>query len=182
VSELGERPTVYAALGTIAHAMPGIFELILDALRDEDVDLVLAVGQDPAAFGPQPSNVHIEQYVPQTQLLPRCDAFISHGGFNSVKESLSYGVPLVVVPIMSDEPYSAERCTALGVGRAIGPAERTAETVRDAVQSVLSDPAYRASAQELSAEMQALPGPERVVDLLTGLARDRVPASAQPAS
>jgi UDP:flavonoid glycosyltransferase YjiC (YdhE family) len=181
VSELGNRPMVYAALGTIAHAMPGIFELILDALRDEDVDLVLAVGQDPAAFGPQPSNVHIERYVPQTQLLPRCDAFISHGGFNSVKESLSSGVPLVVVPIMSDEPYSAERCTALGVGRALGPAERTVEEVRDAVRSVLSDPAYRASAEELSAEMQALPGPERVVEFLTGLADDQVPASAQPA-
>ena len=128
---LGNRPTVYAALGTIAHAMPGIFELIIDALRDEDVELILAVGQDPAAFGPQPPNVHIEHYVPQTQLLPRCDVFISHGGFNSVKESLGCGVPLVVLPIMSDEPYSAERCEALGVGRAVGPAERTPEAIRD---------------------------------------------------
>ena len=169
VRQLPKRPTVYAALGTIAHAMPGIFELILDALRDEDVDLILAVGQDPAAFGPQPPNVHIEHYVPQTQLLPHCDVFISHGGFNSVKEALSCGVPLVVLPIMSDEPYSAERCQALGLGRAVGPAERSAETVRDAVRAVLSDSSYRKRAGEFRAEMEGLPGAEQIVALLTNL-------------
>jgi UDP:flavonoid glycosyltransferase YjiC (YdhE family) len=174
---LGERPTVYAALGTIAHAMPGIFKLILDSLAGEEVELVLAVGQDPAIFGPQPPNVHIERHVPQTQLLPRCDVFISHGGFNSVKESLSCGVPLVVLPIMSDEPYSAERCEALGVGRAVGPSERTQEAVRNAVLSVLREPAYRARAAELRAEMEALPGPERAVELLNSADRDRLPVA-----
>jgi MGT family glycosyltransferase len=176
-AELDDRPTVYAALGTIAHAMPGIFELILEALRDEDVNLVLAVGQDPSAFGPQPPNVRIEHHVPQTHLLPYCDGFISHGGFNSVKESLSCGLPLVVLPIMSDEPYSAERCEALGVGRSVGQAERTAEVVRDAVRAVLDDPGYRARAAELRDEMLALPGPERVIELLTSLTPERFAAA-----
>jgi MGT family glycosyltransferase len=173
---LGGRPTAYAALGTIAHAMPGIFELIIDALRDEDVELILAVGQDPASFGPQPPNVHIERYVPQTQLLPHCDVFISHGGFNSVKESLSCGVPLLVLPIMSDEPYSAERCEALGVGQAVAPANRTAEAVRDAVRALVSDSRYRERAQAFGVEMDALPGTEQTVELLSSLSR--APASA----
>jgi MGT family glycosyltransferase len=173
---LGDRPMVYAALGTIAHAMPGIFELILDALRDEDVDLILAVGQDPGAFGAPPPNVHIERYVPQTQLLPHCDVFISHGGFNSVKEALSCGVPLVILPIMSDEPYSAERCEALGAGRSVGPAERSAEAVRDAVRAALSEASYRRRAAEFRAEMEALPGAEHTVELLTGLAPAPTPA------
>jgi MGT family glycosyltransferase len=175
-AELTERPTVYAALGTIARAFPGVFEAILEALRDEDVNLVLAVGQDPAAFGPQPPNVHLEPWIPQTRLLPQCDVFISHGGFNSVKEALSLGVPLVVVPMMSDEPYSAERVAALGVGRAVGPEERGPEDIRDAVRTVLSDGSYRARADEFRAEMLALPGPERIVERLTSLALARVSA------
>jgi UDP:flavonoid glycosyltransferase YjiC (YdhE family) len=179
--DIAARPMIYAALGTIAHAMPGIFELILEALADENVELVLAVGQDPAAFGPRPPNIHVEPYVAQTQLLPHCDVFISHGGFNSVKESLACGVPLVVLPIMSDEPYSAERCAALGVGRALSPSERTPAAVREAVLAVLSDRTYRERAAELSAEMHALPGPEHVVELLTRVALERMPVSAQPA-
>jgi MGT family glycosyltransferase len=175
-SEPPERPTVYAALGTIAHAFPGLFEAILEALGDKDVNLILAVGGNPNAFGPQLPNVHLEPWIPQTRLLPRCDAFISHGGFNSVKEALSVGVPLVVVPIMSDEPYSAERVAALGVGRAVGPAERTAAAIRDAVRTVLIDQSYRARAGELRDEMLALPGPERIVELLTNLTCERVSA------
>jgi UDP:flavonoid glycosyltransferase YjiC (YdhE family) len=173
-AELSEQPTVFGALGTIAHAMPAVFELILEALRDEDVNLVLAVGQDPEAFGPQAPNVHIERYLPQTRLLPLCDAFISHGGFNSVKESLSSGVPLVVLPIMSDEPYSAERCQTLGVGRSVDPPGRTADAVREAVHAVLGDPSYRDRTCQFRDEMVALPGPEHAVELLTDLTRAQV--------
>jgi UDP:flavonoid glycosyltransferase YjiC (YdhE family) len=176
VSELPDQPTVYAALGTIAHAMPGVFETILEGLREEDLNLVLAVGQDPSAFGPQPPNVRIERHVPQTRLLTHCDVFISHGGFNSVKEALSIGVPLVVLPIMSDEPYSAERCAALGLGRAVGPDDRTAGAIREAVRSVLTDASYRGRAAQFRTEMLALPGPDRAVELLTSLTLDPVQA------
>jgi MGT family glycosyltransferase len=173
VDELSGRPTVCGALGTIAHAMPGVFEAILEALRDRDVNLVLAVGQDPEVFGPQPPNVRIERYVPQTRILPHCDAFITHGGFNSVKEALALGIPLVVLPIMSDEPYSAERVAALGVGRSIEPASRTPEAIREGVEAVLEDSGFAARARELQREMTALPGPERIVELLAGLAGNR---------
>jgi UDP:flavonoid glycosyltransferase YjiC (YdhE family) len=169
-----DRPTIYAALGTIAHAMPGIFETILDGLRETQVNLILAVGQDPSAFGDQPPNVRIERHVPQTQVLPHCDAFITHGGFNSVKEALSFGVPLVVVPVMSDEPYSAERCAALGVGLAVAAGDRTPGAIRDAVSSVLTEPSYRNRAAELRREMHDLPGAERIVELVTSLVRDTV--------
>jgi UDP:flavonoid glycosyltransferase YjiC (YdhE family) len=174
LEELPDQPTVYAALGTIAHAMPGIFETILEGLQGEDVNLVLAVGQDPEAFGAQPPNIRVASYVPQTRVLPHCDAFITHGGFNSVKEGLAVGVPLVVLPIMPDEPYSAERCAALGVGRSLGPTDRSPESVRDAVRSVLEDSSYRARAGELRDEMLSLGGPDRIVELLTTLALDRV--------
>jgi MGT family glycosyltransferase len=172
LDELPRQPTVLAALGTIAHTQPGIFEAILEGLRGEAVNLVLAVGrgQDPARFGAPPPNVRIEPWVPQTQLLPHCAAFITHGGFNSVKEALGLGVPLVVLPIMSDEPYSAERCAALGVGRAVGPADRSSESIREAVLSVLADPSYRANAESLQAKMLALPGPPHAVDLIERLA------------
>jgi hypothetical protein len=42
---------------------------------------------------------------------------------------------------------------------------------------VLDDPGYRTRAREFQAEILALPGADRVVELVTGLAFERVPAA-----
>lgn len=76
VTRLPARPTIYATLGTAFNSRtPGLFQAILDGLRDEPVTLILTIGRDvnPEEFGPQPANVHIERYVPQSLLLPQCD-------------------------------------------------------------------------------------------------------------
>ena len=124
---LPARPTVYASLGTIFNHSPGLFAAILAGLRDEPLTLILTVGrnQDPADFGPQPGNVRIARYVPQTLLLPYCDLVVTHGGFNTVQAALSQGLPLVIVPLGADQPLNAAACAAMGVGRVVEPEERT---------------------------------------------------------
>ena len=172
VDELPKRPTVYASLGTVFNKTSGILEAIIAALGDEPVNVVVAIGrdQDPVRFGPQPPHVHLEPSVAQTLLLPHCDLFITHGGFNSVKEALSVGVPMVVVPITADQPYSAGRCAALGVARVIDADHRTPEAIGEATRQVLVDPSYRAKARQVQGEMLALPGLEHAVELLESLA------------
>ena len=177
IDELEARPTVLVSMGTVFHRTAGPYEAVLEALRDEPVNLVVAVGfdQDPGRFGPQPPSVRLEPYLPLAALLPRCDLFVTHGGFNSVKESLAAGVPMVLIPISADQPYSAERCAALGVGVTLGPEERTAAVVRRAARAVLADPAYAERAREMGQEMAALPGPRHAVALLEALHRNPVP-------
>ena len=180
IDELEARPTVLVSMGTVFHRTAGIYEAVLDGLRDEPLNLLVAVGfdQDPSRFGPQPPHVRVESHLPVTTLLPRCDLFITHGGFNSVKESLAAGVPMVVVPISADQPYSGERCGALGVGVALGPAERTASDVRRAARTVLADPGFARRAREMQRDMAALPGPDHAVALLEALHRS--PVALQP--
>src|SRR5215469_3529847 len=143
------------ARGTVFHRTPGLHEMILAALRDEPVNLLIALGfdQDPARLGPLPPHVRVQPTLPQVALLPRSAVLVTHGGFNSVKEALAEGVPLVIVPIAGDQPYCASRSQALGVGRVIGPAERTAAAVR----TVLGDPSYRDRARHVRDEICALP-------------------------
>jgi UDP:flavonoid glycosyltransferase YjiC (YdhE family) len=174
--ELSGRPTLLAAFGTIAQATPGLLEAVLGGLADEHANLIVSIGpgQDPARFGPMPENVHLEPYVPQTLLLPQCDVLVTHGGFNSVKEAVAAGVPLVVCPLMSDQPYSAERCEALGLGRVVGPETRTAEGIREAVRAVLADSTYKARVEAFRDELLALPGPDAIVTALEALAAERV--------
>jgi UDP:flavonoid glycosyltransferase YjiC (YdhE family) len=187
LDEHRDRPFVYASLGTEMNDVPGLFEAIIEAVADEPIEVVAAIGrnEDPARFGTPPANVRIEGYVPQIQVLATCDLFITHGGFNSTKEALRLGIPLVVTPIGGDQPYTAERVEALGLGRAVGPDERDPATIRSRVREVLAHPRYAAEARRFSAEMQALPPIGHAVELLEQLAREKQPiprADGRPGS
>jgi len=50
-------------------------------------------------------NILLKNFVPQKELLndPRIFAFISHGGGNSILESLYYGKVLLGIPISGDQ-------------------------------------------------------------------------------
>jgi UDP:flavonoid glycosyltransferase YjiC (YdhE family) len=137
--------------------------------------------REPAEFGPQPPHIRIERHLPHGALLPRCDLVVAHGGFGTILGCLAAGVPLVVLPVHSDQPRNAQRCVDLGVGRVVGPEDRTPVAIRAAVHAVLSEPAYRAHAARLRDEISALPGPDRGVALLERLATERQPLLATAA-
>jgi UDP:flavonoid glycosyltransferase YjiC (YdhE family) len=184
LSSLDDRPVVLASLGTVFNGTPGVLDAIIEGLASEPVNLVVSVGpdQDLARFGAVAPNVHLEHYLPQAELLARCAAFVTHGGFNSVKESLIAGVPVVVVPITADQPYCAERCAALGVGRAIPPDARSAKAIRESTRAVLEEPSYRTNAEAFRQAMLSLPGPEHTVELLERLVADHDPLASGAAS
>ncbi len=177
LATLAARPTVYATLGTVFNRVPGIFAAILAGLRDEPVNLILTVGrnQDPAAFGPQGGQVHIERYVPQALLLPRCDAVVAHAGMNTVIGALRHGKPLVLIPLTADQPQNARRCVEAGVGVRVPADGALPDAVRAAVRSVLTDARYRTNAARIRDEMAELPGPEHAVALLERLAVEKQP-------
>ena len=180
VGDLPDRPTVYATLGTVVNGRPGVFPAILAGLRDEPLNLILTVGrnQDPADLGPQPGNVYIERYIPQSALLARCDLLVSHAGFSTVVAGIAHGLPQVAIPLGADQPDHARRVARLGLGRVVAPDDFSPEAVREAVRAVLADPAYRRNAERLRDEMAALPGPEEGVRLLERLASGREPIVA----
>ena len=181
ISQLARRPTVYATLGTVFNSRtPGLFEAILEGLREQPINLILTVGRDrdPGQFGPQPDNVRIERYIPQGLLLPHCDLVITHAGYSTVTAALSCGLPMVAIPIDADQPLNAQRCAALGAARVIEYRQRTPETIRLSVQTILGDPSYRRNAERIRDEMAALPGPEHAVALLESLAREKQPILA----
>jgi UDP:flavonoid glycosyltransferase YjiC (YdhE family) len=183
VEYLPDQPTVYATLGTVFNSRtPGLFEAILDGLRDDPINLVLTIGRDrdPDEFGPQPENVHIERYIPQSILLPYCDLVITHAGFSTVCAALSLGLPMVAIPIDADQPLNAQRSADLGVAEVIHPQQRTPETIRNTVRKVLDTPTYRMNAEQTRQEMTQLPGTEHAVALLERLATERRPITGQP--
>jgi MGT family glycosyltransferase len=171
VADLGSRPVVYVTLGNIINR-EHMFRPFLEALSDEPVDLIVTVGRsiDHAAFGPLPPNVHVEQYIPNSLLLPTVDVVACHGGFNTVMGALMFGRPLVLAPISADQPVHARRCAALGVGRVINAETLDPAEIRAATRSVLDEPPYRAAAQEIQREIMALPDIKAAAGIVEGAA------------
>jgi UDP:flavonoid glycosyltransferase YjiC (YdhE family) len=169
----GGAPTVYVTLGTVFNMESGdLFDRLLAALADLPVEVIVTVGAqlDPRRFGPQPANVRIESYIPQEAVLSRCDVMVSHGGSGSVLGALAAGVPSVVLPMGADQPLNAARCEALGAGIVLDARRASPAEIREAVRTVLGEPAHRASARRIREEILGLPGPEHAVRLLRRLA------------
>lgn len=181
VEQLPALPTIYATLGTEANREPGIYpdvlRTIIEGLRDLPVNLIVTLGRgkDPADFGPQPLNVHIEPYIPQSLLLPRCDLMVMHGGSGSLLAAIEAGVPVVVVPLIADQFFNAEIARGLGLGEVVQRGQLTPANIRAGVERVLEDPAYRRKVERLRAEMQALPDMQRAVELVERVAAEREP-------
>jgi UDP:flavonoid glycosyltransferase YjiC (YdhE family) len=171
-------PTVYFTLGTVFNMESGdLFARVLAGLGELPVEVVATVGSqiDPRELGPLPDTIHVERYISQSAILPRCSAVVCHGGSGSVIGALAHGLPLVVIPMGADQPLNAARCEELGVARVLDAVEATPETVREAVSAVLSEPTYRSAAERIRDEIAALPGPEHAVTLLERLATERRP-------
>jgi UDP:flavonoid glycosyltransferase YjiC (YdhE family) len=173
---LNGAPTVYFTLGTVFNLESGdLFARVLMGLRDLPINVVVTVGPhiDPEELGSLPDSIHVERYVSQFLVLPRCSAVVSHGGSGTVVGALAHGLPQVVIPMGADQPLNAARCEELGAARVLDAIRATPGDVREAVSAVLSDPAYRSAAESLGDEIAALPGPAYAVTLLERLATER---------
>ena len=86
-----------------------------------------------------PENIHIYKSVPQIEVLKQADVFVTHGGMNSVSEALVHGVPMVVIPFISDQPANAKRIEQLGLGKKLEYRQVNRDALKNIVLSVLSD-------------------------------------------
>lgn len=186
IERLPAQPTVYLTLGTEVNNEPDLYprvmQTIIMGLRDLPINLIVTLGRgkDPADFGTQPHNVHIEQYIPQTLLLPHCDLMVMHGGSNSLLEAIDLGLPLVLVPLIADQFFNAHIAQSIGLAQVIQLEHLTPETIQAAVVQVLATPSYRQTAARLQTEMRALPDQNRAIELLEQLAITRAPILQTP--
>ena len=174
--QLRDTKKVYISLGTLARN-DDFLRKCFEAFKDEPYQVILSAGKktDLAALEPIPANFIVRNFVPQLDVLQRVDAFITHGGINSVQESLIYGVPLVVVPQQVEQAVVAlqvEKYKA-GIALQVQPpyGQVSAEALRNAVRSVLSSGEYVENAKKLGQTLTDAGGVNRAVDEVLNFAR-----------
>lgn len=140
----------------------------------EDVLLVVSTAREDALEGLDlPNNLVARPSLPQLELLPKCHAFITHGGANSMHEALTFGVPMVVVPIFGDQPSNADavRRAWCGAGDFRHPLQSlTSQALLEAVQQ-LELPGVREALKDMQRDLQAAGGVTKAMDLVLAAKR-----------
>jgi UDP:flavonoid glycosyltransferase YjiC (YdhE family) len=133
--------------------------------------LLTTDGGDPVALGTLPPNVHVELWCNDTEVLPQVAAMVGNGCLGSTLRGLAAGVPMVRVPLVADQGYTAQRDHAAGPGLALANEPRDLHELAVAVARVVAETSFRAAAQRVAGEMRALPDVAEAVPLIAELAR-----------
>jgi MGT family glycosyltransferase len=162
------RRHLLVSLGTISGpAGQRFFRVAVEALADLGDGLQVVMAAPPAEG--VPPHILLAGHVPQLALLPRMTAVVSHGGHNTVCESLAHGLPLVVTPIRDDQSIIARQVADAGAGIRLRFARLTAAELRAGVRAVLDDPSYRDAACRVRDSFAAAGGARAAADHLEKL-------------
>jgi UDP:flavonoid glycosyltransferase YjiC (YdhE family) len=116
-----------------------------------------------------PGKPLVVEYAPQFDLLARASLTITHGGMNTILDSLTHGVPLVAIPITFEQPGNGARVRYLGVGEVLGARETDALNLRAIVRRVLTGERYREGARRVRDSIARAGGVGRAADKLDRL-------------
>jgi MGT family glycosyltransferase len=156
----GSRRVVLVTQGTLANHNFGLLVApTLAALANEpDLLVVATAGGRPvdAIPGPIPGNARLAQYLPFEWILPKVDVLVTNGGYGSVNQALSFGIPLVAAGLTEDKADVNARAAWSGVGIDLATNEPTPEALRRAVRTVLDRPTYRSRASSMAEEFDAM--------------------------
>lgn len=158
------RPLLYLTLGTTGASQAHLLTSALHGLAALDADVLVATGPavDVAALGEVPSNVRLEAWVPQSQLLPHVDLVVHHGGSGTTLGGFAAGVPQLLLPQGADQFTNADAVVAAGVGAKLVGDELTTDAVRETAGRLLADSAVADAVRGLAEEVAGMPSPEEV--------------------
>ncbi|KAF7343213.1 hypothetical protein MVEN_01752600 [Mycena venus] len=148
VSQYGKKSVLYISFGSLFFPVttPHLLEALLNTLLDleKPFPFVFALGSKMALV--------CDFWVEQRAILQHgaIGWFLTHGGFNSVTESLTQGIPLIVWPVGGEQPVNAAFLSAgpnpvaielfqIRAGAQIGPSLHSDAKITGTVQDALEE-------------------------------------------
>lgn len=168
MERLTGQPLIYASLGTIQNRKQWVFKEIAQACVGLDAQLVISLGGalKKEKLGELPGKPIVVNYAPQLELLEKASLCITHAGLNTVLESLSYGVPMVAIPIANDQPAIAARIAWTRTGEIVSLNCLSSSKLKKAIEQVLSGDSYKEKALELQKAIKQAGGVKKAADIV----------------
>ncbi|WP_445369106.1 nucleotide disphospho-sugar-binding domain-containing protein [Methylomonas sp. BW4-1] len=144
------KPLIYCALGSLnCLSKPeriAFFQIILDtAKQHQEWSWIVAVGDqlDDKNFFDISKNVVLVKTAPQLKVLEKTAIMINHGGTNTIKECIWFGVPMIVFPLAFDNYGNAARVAYQGLGLKGSMNKLTTSILAFMIMQIQENPYYR---------------------------------------
>jgi MGT family glycosyltransferase len=157
---------VYVSLGTLGSADVELMNRLVAALADTPHRFVVSKGPQHELIDLAP-NMTGAEFLPQPAILPHVDLVITHGGNNTVTESIHFGKPMIVLPLFWDQHDNAQRMAECGFGVRLPTYEFEDAQLHEAIERLLAGSHSRLD--EASQRLRAQPGTMRAADLIQSL-------------
>jgi len=165
----GDGALVYLSLGSLGAGDVELMQRLIDVLGATSHRVIVSMGprHDELRLAP---NMVGEEFLPQASILPQVDLVITHGGNNTVTESLYFGKPMVVLPLFWDQYDNAQRIDETGFGRRLATYAHDPAELTGAIDALLADAELAGRLGAVSGRLQAARGTERAAALIERLA------------
>ncbi|KAK0165650.1 hypothetical protein PV328_004152 [Microctonus aethiopoides] len=113
------------------------------------VRVLMKVGNKENLLPGLPDNVMISSWIPQVAILAHKNTkvFITHGGLMSSQESLTFGVPIIGIPLFGDQFTNVEFFMKKNMALMLNVKSLTEESIHGALKKILKNPEYKKAAK-----------------------------------
>lgn len=166
------KPPVCISFGSNLNREGGrIQQVVLESLAQSGQRGIFLTGWGGKLEQDTPPTVLVLPEASHAWLLPRCLAVVHHGGAGTTGAGLRAGIPNIVLPSASDQPFWAKRVAELGAGPKPIPLKRlSTDSLTAALQTAQDDADMRAHAARVGESIRAENGVEEMVRLVENLA------------
>ncbi|XP_074599744.1 putative UDP-glucosyltransferase YojK [Brevipalpus obovatus] len=144
---------IFFSMGSLASMDHEIMKMLLKVLSKSPHRFIVSTG----ACGDELElydNMWGEPYVDQIAVLQTVDVVITHGGNNSLMETLYYGRPMIVIPYFFDQLDNAQRVEEKQVGRRINIWDFDEEKLLNTIEEVANSNEMRENVKRISQNMR----------------------------
>jgi len=162
-----DEPIVFASLGTLFNNWPAFFSMLSEAVDGLPIRLIAAIGNQirPEDLGKLADNMTVAPFWPQLDVLKQASLFITHAGTGSVMEAIYFGVPMLAVPQMDEQIFTASLVEKHGLGKMIpNKAMITPQLLRDSIRLLLADEQYKMNVKRFQDDMRSNNGSDIAAD------------------
>jgi MGT family glycosyltransferase len=168
------RRLIYLSLGSLGSADVDLMRRLVELLADTPHRYVVSRGPRHDEYALADNMVGAE-FLPQPSVLPQVDAVITHGGNNTVTESMWFGKPMLVLPVFWDQHDNAQRVAEAGYGIRLPTYALQRDELATAVDRLLTDADLRGRAAAAGERLRRRPGTVAAADLI-----EQVAVSGEP--